>query len=89
MSKLNEETLDVLDFLMDFCKNGTTYHFEDVEFKRMYDRAVLLRDYHQALRNIEECRRDEEVFNGSSRHLHGHDRAARDHADTHACPGLR
>ena len=62
MSKLNEETLDVLDFLMDFCKNGTKYQLDGAEFKTMYDRAVLLRNYHQALRNIEECRRDEEEF---------------------------
>lgn len=64
MSKLNEETLDVLDFLMDFCKNGTKYYLNDKEFAAMYQRAELLRNYHQALRNIEECRRDEEVFNG-------------------------
>jgi len=67
LSKLNEETLDVLDFLMDFCKNGTNYVLSTKEFERMYHRAELLRNYHQALRSIEECRpMEEEVdYNGS------------------------
>jgi len=65
LSKLNEETLDVLDFLMDFCTNGKSYRLEEKEFSDMYARAVLLRDYHQALRNIEECRPAEEVVDYS------------------------
>ncbi len=62
MSKLNEETLDVLDFLIDFCQNGKSYQLSDLEFSNMMSRAVLLRNYHQALRNIEECRPNEEVY---------------------------
>ncbi len=62
MSKLNEETLDVLDFLIDFCKNGKSYQLTDYAFSQMLERAKLLRNYHQALRNIEECRRDEDQF---------------------------
>lgn len=64
MSKLNEETLDVLDFLMEYCNIGVTDPIARKNFDALYARAVLLRNYHQALRNIEECRRDEEVFSG-------------------------
>lgn len=60
MSKLNEETLDVLDFLMDCCAPGKLYRLKSKEFNAMYERAGLLRNYHQALRNIEECRPMEE-----------------------------
>jgi len=61
MSKLNDETLDVLDFLI---KVARITPGGQPEYDDMLARAVLLRNYHQALRNIEECRRDEEVFSG-------------------------
>ncbi len=61
MSKLNEETLDVLDFLIQVAKENILPF--DPEFENMYARAVLLRNYHQALRNIEECRPNEKEVN--------------------------
>ena len=64
MSKLNEETLDVLDFLIEMANDNDPVWGSSVpKYDSMLARAVLLRNYHQALRNIEECRRDEEVFN--------------------------
>ena len=62
MSKLNEETLDVLDFLIAVTQNAETSLYAQPEYDDMLARAVLLRNYHQALRNIEECRRDDAAF---------------------------
>ncbi len=59
MSKLNEEILDVLDFLIQVAQE--TEELCLVKSSRdMLARGVLLRNYHQALRNIEECRPMEE-----------------------------
>ena len=63
MSKLNEEIIDCFQFLLKLTEEVESYDFNQPEFDDLIKRSEQLLHYFEIRRHIEECRRDEEVFN--------------------------